>query len=166
MPADQRPVEEDESIPDPVGSDDAIDDTADLDDEHVEIQKTISNSRIRNNNKNGDIKVQDVLPFPFLPNTRPLTVSDLDSCVALENAAFRDPAHRCSREKVSYMFHPNDVLFYPLRLQAFDTETVRISPLELPRALHGYFLHCIARSFQGLGDRDLQGSKAGRDGTR
>lgn len=35
------------------------------------------------------------------PYTRPLTISDLDSCVALENAAFQNPAERCSPEKVS-----------------------------------------------------------------
>jgi hypothetical protein len=102
---DKRSIQEDvplSSAPEPVGADDAIDDTDDLDDEHVEIQKTISNSRKRHSLKNGDIKVQDVLPFPFLPNIRPLTVSDLESCVALENSAFTDPNHRCSREKVSY----------------------------------------------------------------
>jgi hypothetical protein len=37
------------------------------------------------------------------PYTRPLTISDLESCVALEEAAF--PEHeRCSREKVSSHF--------------------------------------------------------------
>ncbi|KAF2996944.1 hypothetical protein E8E14_001533 [Neopestalotiopsis sp. 37M] len=102
---DKRSIQEDvplSSAPEPVGADDAIDDTDDLDDEHVEIQKTISNSRKRHSLKNGDIKVQDVLPFPFLPNIRPLTVSDLESCVALENSAFTDPNHRCSREKFEY----------------------------------------------------------------
>jgi len=34
------------------------------------------------------------------PYTRPLTVNDVDSCVALENAAFKNPAERASREKV------------------------------------------------------------------
>ena len=38
------------------------------------------------------------------PYTRPLTISDLDSCVALENAAFPIEQERCSREKVSHMF--------------------------------------------------------------
>ena len=35
------------------------------------------------------------------PYARPLTISDLDSCVALENAAFSIEQERCSREKVS-----------------------------------------------------------------
>ncbi|KAK9424314.1 hypothetical protein SUNI508_13725 [Seiridium unicorne] len=102
MPAGERPTEEDQPGPDPFGSDDAVDDTEDLDDEYVEIQKTISNSRGRQNHKNGDIKVQEILPFQFLPNVRPLTVSDVESCVALENAAFPNPEHRCSPEKFLY----------------------------------------------------------------
>jgi len=35
------------------------------------------------------------------PYTRPLTVSDIDAVVALENAAFPDPNERATREKVS-----------------------------------------------------------------
>jgi hypothetical protein len=35
------------------------------------------------------------------PYTRPLTISDLESVVALENAAFDNEQERCSREKVS-----------------------------------------------------------------
>lgn len=34
------------------------------------------------------------------PYTRPLTISDLESVVALENAAFSDPKERATREKV------------------------------------------------------------------
>lgn len=115
MSGDKRSVEEEVPAPNHnLGADDAIDDSDDLDDEHAEIQKTISNSRKRQSLKNGDIKVQEVLPFPFLPNTRPLTVSDLDSCVALENAAFTNPEHQCSREKVSqHLFHVSCVLFLP-----------------------------------------------------
>lgn len=33
--------------------------------------------------------------------TRPLTISDLESVVALENAAFTNPEERATREKVS-----------------------------------------------------------------
>jgi hypothetical protein len=39
-------------------------------------------------------------PASFHPYTRPLTVSDLDSVVALENASFSNPAERASPEKV------------------------------------------------------------------
>lgn len=34
------------------------------------------------------------------PYTRPLTISDLESVLTLENAAFTDPNERASREKV------------------------------------------------------------------
>ncbi|EKD19736.1 uncharacterized protein L3040_001917 [Drepanopeziza brunnea f. sp. 'multigermtubi'] len=36
------------------------------------------------------------------PYTRPLTISDLESCLALENAAFTNPEERASREKFRY----------------------------------------------------------------
>jgi hypothetical protein len=81
-------------------TDDAVDDSEDLPDDLVRIQKTISGERRlqQNRPKPG---IQDLLPFPFSPLIRPLTVSDLESCVALENAAFANPAHRCTRDKVS-----------------------------------------------------------------
>lgn len=41
-------------------------------------------------------------PTNLHPYTRPLTISDLESVVALENAAFSDPNERASREKVNY----------------------------------------------------------------
>lgn len=37
------------------------------------------------------------------PYTRPLTIYDIDSCVALENAAFKNPAERATREKVRWI---------------------------------------------------------------
>jgi hypothetical protein len=40
-------------------------------------------------------------PTNLHPYTRPLTISDLDSVVALENAAFSDPNERATKEKVS-----------------------------------------------------------------
>jgi hypothetical protein len=79
--------------------DEAVDDTEDVDDEYVDVQKSISNRR---RPSIGNLRVQEILPFTFSPHVRPLTISDLESCVALENAAFSDPAHRCSREKVSW----------------------------------------------------------------
>ncbi|KAI0430154.1 hypothetical protein F5Y09DRAFT_238411 [Xylaria sp. FL1042] len=73
---------------------DAIDDTEDLPDDDVEFRKSISCGRRRHKDS-----IQDLLPFPFSPLTRPLSISDLESCVALENAAFPNPTARCSREK-------------------------------------------------------------------
>jgi hypothetical protein len=42
-------------------------------------------------------------PTNLHPYTRPLTISDLESVVALENAAFSDPNERATREKVSFI---------------------------------------------------------------
>ncbi|KAK5628386.1 hypothetical protein RRF57_004101 [Xylaria bambusicola] len=78
--------------------DDAIDDTEDLSDDDANAQKRISCERRRPQ----DACIKDLLPFPFSPLIRPLTISDLESCIALENAAFANPAHRCSREKFIY----------------------------------------------------------------
>ncbi|KAI1744139.1 hypothetical protein F4680DRAFT_444171 [Xylaria scruposa] len=80
--------------------DDVAVDDSDLPDDVVEIQKTISNERRCRQNK--EMLIQDLLPFPFSPLIRPLTISDLESCIALENAAFGNPAHRCSRDKFMY----------------------------------------------------------------
>lgn len=41
-------------------------------------------------------------PANLHPYTRPLTISDLESVVALENAAFPDPTERATREKFIY----------------------------------------------------------------
>ncbi|CAJ2513798.1 Uu.00g019170.m01.CDS01 [Anthostomella pinea] len=82
-------------------TDDAVDDSEDLPDDFAEVQKTISGERRRRQSKH--IKgIQDLLSFPFSPNIRPLTISDLESCIGLEDAAFANPAHRCSREKFEY----------------------------------------------------------------
>ncbi|KAH9908706.1 hypothetical protein F4778DRAFT_359962 [Xylariomycetidae sp. FL2044] len=105
----------------------AIDDTEDLPDDMVEAlllqqhhnhdylhqhqqgqqqQQNEANTTTTTNTNNKQEKrfqVQDLLPFPFAPNLRPLTLAeDLESCVALEDAAFANEAHRCSREKFEY----------------------------------------------------------------
>ncbi|GAP84835.1 putative polyamine acetyltransferase [Rosellinia necatrix] len=80
---------------------DAIDDTEDLPDDFVHLQKSISYERRREQSQQTR-GIQDLLPFPYSPLIRPLTVSDLESCVALENAAFANPGHRCSRDKFIY----------------------------------------------------------------
>jgi hypothetical protein len=53
----------------------------------------------------GDHKEGESKPFNDLAKLHPyallLTISNLDSCVALENAAFPIEQERCSREKVS-----------------------------------------------------------------
>lgn len=89
--------------------DDAVDDSEDLDDDYVEVQKTISGGRRRQSKS----LAQEILPFTFSPLTRPLTIRDADCCTALEKAAFTHPEHRCTRDKVSdaayfhYFIHYN-----------------------------------------------------------
>ncbi len=77
--------------------DDAVDDSEDLDDDYVEVQKTISGDRRRQSKS----LIQRILPFTFSPLVRPLSIRDADCCTVLENAAFTNPEHRCSRDKVS-----------------------------------------------------------------
>lgn len=79
----------------------AIDDSADEDEETVELMriKSADHHKIKKGNKKG-LRVQEILPFHFSPIFLPLTESHLESCIALENAAFTNPAHRCSPDKV------------------------------------------------------------------
>lgn len=78
----------------------------DLDDALAELQRIQSAKRREGKEKNQKNRIQEVLPFPFAPNIRPLGISDLQSAVALENAAFTDPQHRASREKVGFWLCP------------------------------------------------------------
>jgi hypothetical protein len=94
---------DDEGSLGPVGhQDQEVENTTEdyLDQEFVTLQKTLSQKR-RHAKECAESRIQQILPFPFSPNIRPLTVSDLGSCVALENAAFPNPEHRASPEKVS-----------------------------------------------------------------
>lgn len=84
--------------------DDAIDDEDDeVDDQFAELQRTMSAKRRDDKEKGRENRIQEILPFPFAPNIRPLGISDLRSTVALENAAFSDPQHRASPEKVGLL---------------------------------------------------------------
>lgn len=87
--------------------DDRFDDGAAIDDEEAdeefaELQRTMSSKRRDDKEKGKENRIQEILPFPFSPNIRPLGISDLWSTVALENAAFSDPQHRASPEKLEY----------------------------------------------------------------
>jgi hypothetical protein len=46
---------------------------------------------------------QNKSPTKLHPYTRPLTISDIESVVGLENAAFSDPSERATREKVWFL---------------------------------------------------------------
>lgn len=62
-------------------------------------------------------EAQQVEATNLHPYTRPLTVSDLDACVALENAAFTNPNDRATPEKVC--LHRNSI---------FQSSTCHASP--------------------------------------
>lgn len=83
-------------------NEEVIDDEAsDVDDEFASLQRSMSAKR--RDQRLGKCHIQDILhPIPFVPLIRPLGISDLPSAVALENAAFTDPEHRASADKVYY----------------------------------------------------------------
>lgn len=76
------------------------DDDEDLDDELAQLQRTQSAKRREAKDLSHKSRIQELLGITFAPNCRPLGVSDLQSVVALENAAFPDPEHRATADKV------------------------------------------------------------------
>lgn len=72
----------------------------DLDDEFAELQRIQSAKRREAKDMSHKCRIQELLRIPFAPNIRPLGISDIESVVALEKAAFHDPQHQASREKV------------------------------------------------------------------
>lgn len=79
------------------------DDDDDLDDALAELQRIQSAKRREGKEKSQRNRIQEILPFPFAPNIRPLGISDLHSVVVLENAAFTDPQHRATQDKVGFL---------------------------------------------------------------
>ncbi|AEO67002.1 uncharacterized protein THITE_2144480 [Thermothielavioides terrestris NRRL 8126] len=84
-------------------NDQAVDESLDLDGDFAEQQKMMSKRRRAAKDK-PEYRLKKALPFakPFVPTIRPLTVADLEACIALENAAFTQPEHRASPEKLAY----------------------------------------------------------------
>lgn len=80
--------------------DQAVDESDDVDSDFASTQKQLSQKR-RAAKDSPAARLQKALPCHWSPNTRPLTISDLDSVVALENASFTDPNHRASPDKAS-----------------------------------------------------------------
>jgi len=99
MPSPPGPPKAPAITASPKNTDEAIDDVEELDGDFVKLQKTRSQKRRAAKNIS-ETRINKVLPFAFSPNIRPLCVSDIESVVALENAAFHDPQHRATREKV------------------------------------------------------------------
>jgi hypothetical protein len=77
----------------------AVDESDEADSDFVDLQKTISQKKRAARDCN-EARLKKVLPVPYSPNIRPLSISDLESVVALENAAFQNPEFRASRDKV------------------------------------------------------------------
>ena len=105
MPPNEEAESPRSSRPDPKtgttarDNDGAVDDSDDADGDFITRQQNL-NQRKRASKDCTNARVQRVLPFVFLPNIRPLNPSDLDSVVALENAAFSNPEHRATPDKV------------------------------------------------------------------
>ncbi|KAK7927786.1 hypothetical protein PG985_004784 [Apiospora marii] len=136
----------------------AIDDSEDLDDDMVQLQQIKSETRRRQSKPGGESRIQQLLPVPFLPNIRPLTISDLESCVALENASFSDPEHRCTREKFEYRLSNSAEICMGLfvtvtaeKAQEFEIDTVRTAwPVETGRdAISVLLAHVVATKCEG-----------------
>ncbi|UQC89415.1 acetyltransferase [Colletotrichum lupini] len=70
-------------------SDCAIDSSDDADDEYIETQ--MSQSELKKKQQTQRRTIQHIVPFKWSPLVLPLTESNLESCVALEDAAFPDP---------------------------------------------------------------------------
>jgi hypothetical protein len=72
-------------------------------------------------------------PTNLHPYTRPLTISDLESVVALENAAFPNPNDRATREKVS-VSQSNTIMRWPhdLELSPEPPPAICLSSVSFP----------------------------------
>lgn len=83
-------------------TDQAVDESSDVDGDFASLQKMLSQKR-RAAKDSPEVRLQKALPFlgTFAPNIRPLTINDLEACIALENAAFPNPEHRASPQKAS-----------------------------------------------------------------
>lgn len=68
---------------------------------------SLANAQLRSKGTNISIR-NDLHPY-----VQTLSLADVDSCVAMENAAFPEQ-ERCSREKVSHVI---DLVYSPVRLQ-------------------------------------------------
>lgn len=78
----------------------AIGDSDEDDEEMVQVQRTITQNRIQQQNSPQQLR-RKIIPFHWAPMLSPLTSCDVDACAALECAALADNGHGgISREKV------------------------------------------------------------------
>jgi GNAT superfamily N-acetyltransferase len=151
-PADQaedRPLPEIQKSPRQAAND-AIDDSVDEDGDFADIQRTISQKRRKEKESaKKDMNIQEILPFQFSPNIRPLTVSDLDSCMALENAAFAEE-HRASREKVSAWAKPVLATWRVSRCAGADLSQLEYRLTRCPEMCMGLFCTVVPSEAKGF----------------
>lgn len=114
-------------------SEQAVDESSDVDGDFATLQKMLSQKR-RAAKDSPEFRLQKALPFitAFSPTIRPLTISDLPSCIVLENAAFPNPEHRASPEKASPQRHTHR-LARAIRTPT-TTDTTRSSNTASPSA--------------------------------
>nr|XP_036588260.1 polyamine acetyltransferase [Colletotrichum truncatum]KAF6799633.1 polyamine acetyltransferase [Colletotrichum truncatum] len=135
----------------------AIDDSDDGDDSYVEAQRSLCEHKQKRNPT--PLRVQEIVPFHFSPLIQPLTTSSVESCVALENAAFPNPNHRATREKFEYRLSTcSDICtgifcsIVPKEAQDFALETLAVAnPVETGRA-NGAVLALCAHVVSTLGN--------------
>lgn len=93
----------------------AIEDSDEDDEEMVEIQRSMTQSRMMKQKSPEELR-KKVIPFHWAPMLSPLTSADVDACETLERAALRGQRQISSKEQVnvhSLLPHPP---FLPLRL--------------------------------------------------
>jgi hypothetical protein len=78
----------------------AIDEDDEVDEEFARMQRTLSLKKSKKHEAPNLLRIQEILPFRARPTILPLLPSHLKSCILVENAAFTNPDHRCSPEKV------------------------------------------------------------------
>lgn len=139
---DSAIVKEDHTASDSIhDNDDAVDEADEVDGEYILLQKSLSYKK-RAAKDFSDCRIQKVLPFQFSPNIRPLSISDLESVVALENSTFHNPEHRATREKFEYRLTTCPELslglfctVVPDQLKGWEIETLAAAkPVETDRA--------------------------------
>ncbi|KAK3318367.1 hypothetical protein B0H66DRAFT_602958 [Apodospora peruviana] len=116
----------------------AVDESDDADGEFVALQKTLSQKR-RAAKDSPESRLHKAFPFPFLPNVRPLTISDYDACVELENAAFHNPEHRASPEKACHTPH-----LFAYRLTTCPELSLGLFCTVIPEQVKGWTIETLA----------------------
>ncbi|OAQ63234.1 GCN5-related N-acetyltransferase (GNAT) domain-containing protein [Pochonia chlamydosporia 170] len=79
----------------------AIEDSDEDDEEMVEIQRSMTQSRMMKQKSPEELR-KKVIPFHWAPMLSPLTSADVDACETLERAALRGQRQISSKEQIEY----------------------------------------------------------------